>query len=115
MTQIINDRNGKSFEVPFYDLKIVEIVNGQKKYAIKDNEIQSEKDFDGQKECSITFRADSNDNRFGNRLGIVHGGAILTWLDVVTSLAIYAFDKNSNLASVSVHMDADYINAAQVN
>ena len=34
---------------------------------------------------------------------------------MVTSLAIYGFDKNNHLASVSLHMDADYINSAQIN
>ena len=62
----------------------------------------------------MTFRADNVTKAFTNRMGIIHGGAIFTWLDVVTSLAIYAFDKKEHIASVSVHMDSDFINSAQI-
>ena len=48
---------------------------------------------------------------FANPYGKIHGGAMVTWLDCLTSLSIYAFDKFDRMESVSLNMTADFMNA----
>ena len=45
-------------------------------------------------------------------MGTIHGGAIATWVDVVTSAAILMLDAKERIASVSVNLDVDYMTAA---
>ena len=43
-------------------------------------------------------------------MGTVHGGAIATWVDVLTSMAIFAFDiKLNRTRSVTIGLSTDYI------
>ena len=51
--------------------------------------------------------------KFLNGMGGVHGAAIACWLDIVTSLAIYAFDPKSRMFHVSAQMSIDYIDTAR--
>ena len=47
-------------------------------------------------------------------MGKVHGGAMATWVDVVTSLAICALDPFERLTSVSANMSMSFLNGASI-
>ena len=51
--------------------------------------------------------------KYLNSMGGVHGGAIACWVDVVTSIAIYALDPKSRMFHVSAQMSIDYIDSAR--
>ena len=51
--------------------------------------------------------------KFLNTMGGVHGGALATWVDIVTSSAINMFDAKDRLTSVSVALNMDYISGAR--
>lgn len=48
----------------------------------------------------------------GRSIGSVHGGALATWNDLTTSMAIYAFDSKQRSEWVSLNISQDYPNAA---
>ena len=48
----------------------------------------------------------------GRSIGSVHGGALATWTDLTTSLAIFAFDQKQRSEWVSLNISQDYPNAA---
>ena len=47
-------------------------------------------------------------------MGKIHGGAMATWVDVITSLAISGFDEKQRLLSVSLNLTQDFLNAGEV-
>ena len=51
---------------------------------------------------------------FSNPMGKIHGGAMATWVDVLTSLAIFAFDEKERIMSVSINITQDFINAGNI-
>ena len=53
-------------------------------------------------------------NYFCNHMGTVHGCSIAAWVDIVTSMAMYGFDKHSRFQSVSIDLSTDYISAATI-
>ena len=85
--------NEESFESKFYHLDLVEVRYGKKKYAVKDLEMVSQEEDKTQNFIGELLIKFSNANQyFGNNMGSVHGGAIATWVDIVTSQAVLAFD-----------------------
>ena len=48
-----------------------------------------------------------------NAFYVCHGGALTTYIDLVTTVAIWAFDKKSR-ASVSAKLDMDFMGAVKV-
>ncbi len=48
-------------------------------------------------------------------MNTIHGGAIATWIDNITGLAIYGFDKQKRLQHVSINLTCDYIQASYIN
>ena len=63
-------------------------------------------------EGTLLLRISEVGEYFANPYGKIHGGAMVTWLDCLTSLAIFAFDKSDRMESVSLNMTADFMNAA---
>ena len=59
----------------------------------------------------ITFRVAKPGLYFCNGMGSIHGGAIATWADIMTTMAIFAFDKKERLMSVSLNLSIDYLTA----
>ena len=48
----------------------------------------------------------------GREIGSVHAGALATWTDLTTTLAIFAFDSKQRSEWVSLNISQDYPNAA---
>ena len=63
---------------------------------------------------TITCRCDSVTDYYSNPMGKIHGGAMLTWLDCLTSVGIYAFDDKERMASVSLNITADFLSAGSI-
>ena len=63
----------------------------------------------------IVFRIEKPGLFFCNSFKTIHGGAIATWLDCLTTIGIYAFDPHQRLMTVSLNMTIDYMTASQVN
>ena len=53
-------------------------------------------------------------NYYCNPMGTVHGGAIASWVDIITSMAIFAFDKLTRTRTVTLDLSTDYMSAGQV-
>mmetsp|Transcript_13545 Transcript_13545/g.9751 ORF Transcript_13545/g.9751 Transcript_13545/m.9751 type:complete len:104 (+) Transcript_13545:85-396(+) len=49
-----------------------------------------------------------------NAFGYMHGGAMATYLDICTTVALYAFDEKQR-SHVSTALDIKYFNAAKVD
>ena len=107
----------KSFDARFYqNIEFLEIneaykgkiwtVNKDETVTLK-SETKPQKDFYG----SILMRVTGIDEYFANPYETVHGGAMVTWLDCLTSLGIYAFDAKDRIVWMSLGITADYINA----
>ena len=47
-------------------------------------------------------------------MGKIHGGALATWVDVITSLAISGLDEKQRLLSVSLNITQDFLNAGEI-
>ena len=40
----------------------------------------------------------------------IHGGAQATWVDILTTCAIFAFDEKERFTSVSINLSVDFLN-----
>ena len=49
-----------------------------------------------------------------NAFDVCHGGALTTYVDLSTTVAIYSFDAKDR-AQVSAKLDMDFMNAAKIN
>ena len=63
----------------------------------------------------LMFKSDGVSEFFANGLGTFHGGAMMTFVDVVTTMALFTFDQSNRLRTVSVSMSADYISSGPIN
>ena len=108
------ENNSESFEYKFYDFETIEVHTGDKLYKIKNNECVGVTD----KPCSIVgtiiFKFPDVSDYFKNPMGKVHGGAMATWVDCVTSMGILALDKKERLTHVSVNLAVDYVSGASI-
>ena len=48
-----------------------------------------------------------------NAWNVVHGGALSTYVDMVTTIAIYGFDEKGR-GQVSAKLDMDFMNTADI-
>ena len=62
----------------------------------------------------MLMRVTNTDAFFATAINTVHDGAQITWLDTLTSMAIYAFDLTDRKAWVSLGITADFINSAKI-
>ena len=63
---------------------------------------------------SVLIKVSKITEWYANGYRTVHGGAIATWVDCLTSLCIYSFDPTQRW-SVSINMTTDYVNAGQID
>ena len=47
-------------------------------------------------------------------MGKIHGGAMMTWVDSLTSIAVFAFDQKKRMFSVTVNMSVDCVRAGKL-
>ena len=58
---------------------------------------------------SVTFKYKSVPKLFANPIGKIHGGAMVTWVDALTSIAVYVFDQKHRAYSVTISMAIDCV------
>ena len=80
-------------------MKCVELYHGQsnKLYVSEDGVTCTEKAFENSLDQEkiagyMTFKYEKVPPIFSNPMGKLHGGAIATWVDIVTSIAIFGLD-----------------------
>ena len=113
--KIYEDTNPQSFERQFYPDSIVEIGNEEHIFKIDGESISTEVQNDFYTDVGHIVFKYSDPRRFhcnGREIGSVHGGALATWTDLTTSMAIYAFDAKKRSEWVSLNISQDYPNAA---
>ena len=110
------------FDIPFYNVKCVEIYDGKrgKLYTSQDGKTCEEKQLgnkvDNEKILGhMTFKYENVPSLFSNPMGKLHGGAIATWVDIVTSIAIYGLDPAHRPLTVSVGLNVDYIGSGNID
>ena len=100
LRDLIKERNAKGFEAEFYDIKVQSFEQGDKIYnhELKSQEVQKNPSYVGKMTFTLDYPVTE---KFLNGMGGVHGASIACWVDIVTSLAIYAFDPKTRLTHVS--------------
>ena len=63
---------------------------------------------------TVLYKFSNVDGNFSNQFGNIHGGAIVTWVDIVTSAAITGFDMKNRRIHVSLSLSTDFINAGKI-
>ena len=61
----------------------------------------------------VVFKFEKVGKYFLNTMGGVHGGALATWVDIVTSAGVTMFDAKDRITHVSVALNMDYISGAK--
>ena len=107
-------------ETPFYKLRVIEILNGKtdQLYRIGNGDNVKVVPYtplpNHEKTVGyVTLKFANVSEHFANPMGGVHGGALATWVDIVTSIAIFALDPHNRPTTVSVSLDMDYIGGAK--
>ena len=111
-----------SFEISFYEFIVTEIWDAKagKVWSVKDDEevvLLKKITPDPYQEGHFVFSFPGNKvtNYYCNPMGSVHGGAIASWVDILTSAAIWAFDiKLSRMRHVSLGLSTEYISGGKV-
>ena len=57
----------------------------------------------------LTFAGENVTEYFSNFMGTVHGTAISSWVDILTSMAIFGFDKLERPRHVSLSLNTNFI------
>lgn len=113
--QIYETNNPQSFECQFYPDTIVEIANSKYVFKIDGDKVTQEVQNQFYSDVGhIVFKYE-DPRKFhcnGRNIGSVHGGALATWTDLTTSLAIFAFDQKQRSEWVSLNISQDYPSAA---
>ena len=118
MVQAGKTHSSGSYDLAFYDFDIVEIGNKDKIYKVKNGQLISEKPQNADDYLDvghIVFRIEKPGLYFCNSFKSIHGGAIATWIDCLTTVSHFAFDPKDRLMSVSLNMTIDYLTASMVN
>ena len=111
---MMKESNSESYDIPFWDMDIVEAVNSKKTYIVNgDNLIEKDTPKDMTDVGYITFRFNNPTKYFLNGMGSIHGGAFMTWVDIVTTTAIVALDPHKRVMSVSLSLTQDFLNAGK--
>jgi len=93
--RIYEQNNPHSFENQFYPDTIVEIANAKHVFRIDGDTVTQEVQnglYTDVGHIIFKYNDPRNFHCNGRSIGSVHGGALATWTDLTTSLAIYAFD-----------------------
>ena len=95
----LSENGQDSFEKPFYDLDVTQITYNKTNYMIEAGKVkqQEKSGCDSPILGSVTFRYKKVPKYFSNPMGKIHGGAMMTWVDALTSIAIFGFDAKKRL------------------
>lgn len=113
--RIYEGNNPDSFELKFYPDTIVEIGNAKHVFRIDGDKVTQEVQTSTYTDVGHIVFKYNDPRKFhcnGRSIGSVHGGALATWTDLTTSLAIFAFDQQQRSEWVSLNISQDYPNAA---
>ena len=107
-----------SFENKFWDVDIYKLYESstQKLYTF-DNQLKVTDEIPYKDDDSlgfIIFKIDKVDSHFANTIGTVHGGALATFVDCLTSCALFAFDIKNRPFTVSLNLTVDYLNEGPI-
>lgn len=94
--RIYEENNAQSFECQFYPDTIVEIGNSKHVFRIDGDNVTQELQNSMYTDVGHIVFKYNDPRKFhcnGRSIGSVHGGALATWTDLTTSLAIFAFDQ----------------------
>ena len=48
-------------------------------------------------------------------MDLIHGGALMSWIDCMTSIAIFGFDKKRRMFAITVNMSIDCASIGKIN
>ena len=105
-----------TFASQFHELELIQLrVDNKRHVVLSDQVMDSENDdttgFVG--EMLVQFK--NAGDYFLNELGSVHGGALSTWVDIITTQALICLDKKGRIRSVSVRLKLDFESPALPN
>ena len=115
MLQKSKELSEGSFESKFWDVDIYKIYDGKTKQLYTFENTRSKREsFSDDSLGFIVFKIDKVDQYFSNTIGTVHGGALATFVDCLTSCALFAFDAKNRPFAVSLNLTVDYLNEGPI-
>ena len=119
MTQVPSAMNAECYDVKFYDnLRPTEIYFGKTGTTWRIDEgdqvkVKAQGEPNKAMLGSILVKCSKLDKYFANGFGNIHGAAMVTWLDCLTTVALMAFDPKGK-PSMSLSLSANFMNSASI-